>query len=227
MKLKLISKHDEAGNAKTFVFEPEQPLTWTAGQFMHYGLQKPDGVEDTMERFFTISSAPFTGKPQITTRISRSPFKQALNKLEISDTIEATPPEGDFVWEDSERPIVFLAGGIGVTPFHSIIAERAHKGQRLDLTLIYANRDEEIIFKEELDAIAKAHPEFKLKYVLGHPLDIGKVLQAAPNISDSLIYISGAEGMVEDISRKLDEEAKITNDQLRQDFFPGYNYESF
>lgn len=227
MKLKLIAKRLEAGNAKSFVFEPEKPLRWEAGQYMHYGLPKPDRVDDTMERYFTISSAPFTGTPQITTRVSHSPFKQALDKLEIGDTIDARPPEGDFVWQDGERPIVFLAGGIGVTPFHSIITERAHRGQSLGLTLVYANRNEEIIFKEEFDQIAKEHPEFKLHYVVGHPLDLNRVINVVPNLSDCLIYISGAETMVEDISRKLDEDLKIADSQLKQDFFPGYNYDSF
>lgn len=227
MKLKLISKRNEAGNAKTFVFEPEKSIKWLAGQFMHYGLPKPDEVTDTMERFFTISSAPYTGTPQITTRISNSAFKQALDDLEIGDTIEATPPEGDFVWQDSDKPIIFIAGGIGVTPFHSILAERAHNGQPLNVTLIYGNRDEQIIFKKELDALAKTHPEFKIKYIIGHPLDFEKLTEAAPDLANSLIYISGAEPMVEEIGHSLDEKLKIADSQLKQDFFPGYNYKDF
>lgn len=227
MKLKLIAKRPEAGNAKSFVFEPEKPIKWVAGQYMHYGLPKPDRVDDTMERYFTISSAPHTGTPQITTRVSNSAFKQALDKLEIGDTIDARPPEGDFVWQDSERPIVFLAGGIGVTPFHSIIADRAHNNQPLNLTLVYANRNEEIIFKQELDELAKTHPEFKLHYIIGHPLDLNEITKVVPNLGDCLIYISGAEPMVEEISKRLDEELKIADSQLKQDFFPGYNYDSF
>lgn len=227
MKLKLISKHSEAGNAKTFVFEPEKPLKWQAGQFMHYGLPKHANVNDTMQRFFTISSAPHTGTPQITTRVTKSAFKQALDTLKIGDNIEATPPEGDFVWEQSERPIVFIAGGIGVTPFHSIIVDRAYKGLPLDLTLVYGNRNDDIIFKDELDQLAKTHPEFKLKYIVGHPLDLNAIIKAAPNLADSLIYVSGAEPMVEDISKALDEKLKIASSQLKQDFFPGYNYETF
>ncbi len=227
MKLKLIAVKPETGNVKTFVFEPEKPVKWIAGQFMHYGLPKPDDVDDTMERYFTISSAPHTGTPQITTRISRTPFKQALKALKIGDTIDAREPEGDFIWEDHDRPMVFIAGGIGITPFHSILAERAHSGKSMNVTLVYANRNQDIIFKEELDALDKAYKDFKIKYIIGHPLDIKAVVKAVPHLEDCMVYLSGAEPMVEEISELLDKEVGLSKSQLKQDFFPGYNYDTF
>lgn len=225
MNLQLIRTHKEAGNATSFVFQPEKPLTWQAGQFMHYSLPKPVGSKDDMKRFFTISSPPHTGTPQITTRITESDFKQALNSLRVGDSIEATDPEGDFVWQDSAKPVVFVAGGIGVTPFHSILLDRAQKGMPLSVTLLYANRDDQIVFKEELEALAKNHSELKIIYIIGKPLTATTIIEAIPNAYGSLIYLSGAEPMVETIGDEL--KAKMPEDQLKQDFFPGYTAQTF
>lgn len=227
MKLKLLSTHREAGNAKTFVFKPEQPLTWQAGQFMHYHLPKPEGSTDTMKRFFTIASPPHTGTPQITTRISDSQFKQALNVLKVGDSIQATEPEGDFVWQNSDRPIVFIAGGIGVTPFHSILLERQHIELPLNATLIYANRDSQIVFKDQLDALAKSHPEFKVKYIIGEPLTADLLIKTMPGLIDCLVYLSGAEPMVEAIGDELRAKYHLVDEQFKQDFFPGYTEKTF
>jgi ferredoxin-NADP reductase len=166
MKLKLIGTKPEAGNVKSFIWQPEQPVEWIAGQFMHYSLKMPDGSIN--KHYFTVSSPPHTGTPQISTRISESDFKQTLNSLKIGDFIEATPPDGDFVWEDSDKPILFIAGGIGVTPFHSILLDRDHNNLPLNLTLVYASRDDKIVFKEEFDALAKKHSELTIKYIVGH-----------------------------------------------------------
>lgn len=227
MKLKLISKKREVGNVKTFVFEPEQPLVWVAGQFMHYTLPKLKGATDNMKRFFTISSPPHTGKPQISTRVTESAFKQALNAMKVGDFIEATEPEGDFVWQDSDKPIVFIAGGIGVTPFHSILLDRDYHSLPLNLTLIYASRDDKIVFKEEFDALAQKYPELKIKYIVGESLTADLLVEAEPNLKGSLVYLSGAEPMVEAIGDELRAKHGLTDDQFKQDFFPGYTEQTF
>ncbi|HEX4662215.1 MAG TPA: FAD-dependent oxidoreductase [Candidatus Saccharimonadales bacterium] len=218
MKLTLLHKHTEGGDIISFCFKPEKPLDWEAGQFMRWQIDV-DGKP--MDHWFTISSAPYEKKTCITTHARDTPFKQALKKLEVGDVIHGFGRDGDFVWQDSDLPHVFIAGGIGVTPFHSIIKQRAHVGQSLPVTLLYANRDDDIAFKAELDAIARAHPEFGLSYLVGKPLTVDIIKQKVPHILDSLVYLSGAEPMVEAIGDQL-QKVGLPAHQLKRDFFPNY-----
>lgn len=218
MKLTLLQKYTQGGDIVTFCFKTDKPLDWEAGQFMHWQIEV-DGKPEF--HWFTISSAPYEKKPCITTHVRNTPFKQALNKLEVGDIIHGFGRDGDFVWEDSDLPHVFIAGGIGVTPFHSIIKQRAHEGKSLPITLLYANRDDNIAFKSEFDAISKAHPEFGISYVIGKPLSLDLIKEKVPHFKESLVYLSGAEPMVEAIGDQL-RKAGLPAHQLKRDFFPNY-----
>jgi ferredoxin-NADP reductase len=70
MKLRLIQKHQELHDVCSFVFEPEEPITWEAGQYMHYNFPHPDTDDRGVERWFTISTAPFEKNIRITTRLA-------------------------------------------------------------------------------------------------------------------------------------------------------------
>src|SRR5690606_34399950 len=103
--MKLVYKGHEAkqGNVERFIFQPEKPLTWTPGQFIHYTLPHKDADDRGDERWFTISSAPFEKDIWLTTRISperTSSFKRTLLDLKAGDTIETDEPEGSFVVQD-------------------------------------------------------------------------------------------------------------------------------
>src|SRR5690348_2113469 len=98
MNLKLIEKKQETLDVVTFVFEPEAPLVWSAGQYIHYILRHDSADDRGEERWFTVSSAPYTKHPSITTRFAPehgSSFKAALAKLAVGDSIEMTGVEGD------------------------------------------------------------------------------------------------------------------------------------
>src|SRR5680860_1207837 len=126
--LKLISAHDEVGNVRTFVFETGG-LEWIAGQNQGYVLPQAGATKSENEHWFTISSAPSEGVVNISTRISESGFKQALNALRPDDEIQTHSLGGDFTWEEVDEPVVFVAGGIGVTPFRSILVGRKAQGK--------------------------------------------------------------------------------------------------
>ena len=127
MILKLINKKHLVDNVWAFRFQPSELLTWTAGQYVRVELLHENPDEEGTKRWFTNSAAPYEGIMQITTRVTGSTFKQALSKLEEGVELQLIEnPEGDFVWQNSDLPIVFVAAGIGVTPFHSILKERVH-----------------------------------------------------------------------------------------------------
>src|SRR4051812_34255965 len=98
-ELKLISSHDEVGNVRTFVFETGG-ATWLAGQYQTYVLKQAGEAKGDNQRFFTIAAAPSEGEIHISTRVTESKFKQALNALQPGETIEAHGIEGDFTWEE-------------------------------------------------------------------------------------------------------------------------------
>src|SRR5215213_2530434 len=126
----------------SFRFRPEKPLLWQAGQYLRYELTINGTPQD---HWFTIASAPFEGEVMVTTHIRpSSPYKQALAALQPGDTIKASGLGGDFVWREDVRSLVFIAAGIGVTPFYSMLRQRAHAGQPLTATLLYNNLSKNI-----------------------------------------------------------------------------------
>ncbi len=224
MTLKLIEKIHECENAWTFRFEPSEPVGGVAGQYVEVELPHDNPDDGGTKRWFTNAAAPYEGVLQITTRISDSSFKRALSKLEIGDTSLKIidPIHGDFVWQDGDKPVIFIAGGIGITPFHSILKQRVHNGESVsNVTLLYGSRTPEVPFKAE---VAKWAEENKLnvQYLVGAKLNAESLTKAVPTLNDSLVYVSGPEPMVEAIGADLKAHG-LAESQLKQDFFPYYD----
>ena len=227
VQLTLVEKENLVDNIWAFRFKPTQPLTWIAGQFIRVELDHDNPDDEGIKRFFTISSAPYDEIVQITTRVTNSTFKQALAALPIGGVLSMIKePDGDFVWRDSDKPHVLVAGGIGITPFRSILKQRAHDNKPLNATLIYSGRDENLPFKDEFNVWAADHPEFIVKYVIGERLTAEKIAELQPTINESLVYVSGPEPMVETLGHQL-KAAGLPDGQLQQDFFPNYNESNF
>jgi ferredoxin-NADP reductase len=224
MKLKLISVRDEFTEIKSFIFKSEFPITWKAGQYIRYHIDNPNSDDRGQNRFFTIASAPFEQYIQITTRISQksSTFKSDLTNLEIGQSIEGTEPNGKFIL-DGERSYVFIAGGIGITPFRSMIVDLNHRNLPININLLYANKTSEIVFQKELDEIATSHPEFKINYFVGENKISGYTLKTLiSRLNQPFFYISGPEEMMKSFVEKLID-LGLPQEQIRHDFFPGYN----
>jgi ferredoxin-NADP reductase len=221
-KIKLISTQPEVDNIWTFRFDPAG-LRWIAGQYQKYFLPQAGSTPEETEHFFTISSPPSAGYMQISTRITDSGFKKALKSLKVGDEIERKGIKGDFTWEEeSDKPVVLVAGGIGVTPYHSFLLERDAQGKKLNAILLYYNRSDQIPFLKEFKELAKKHPEFKLEPVVGQPITADDILKRQPS-TGQVYYLSGPEQMVDDIGDEL----KKRGVNLKQDWFPGYDEHSY
>jgi ferredoxin-NADP reductase len=161
----------------------------------------------------------------ITTRLATekgSSFKRALAALNEGDTIEADGPEGDFVVDNPAASYVFIAGGIGITPFHSILKEADHAGTKLHVTLLYANRDTSIPYREELDAMQKNNPNLTVHYLIDpERIDADKIKQLVPDLQTPRFYLSGPEPMVKSLAEVL-AGLGIAADHIKLDDFPGY-----
>ncbi len=222
MQLNLIKKQKEAKDTYSFYFSSSEKLTWIPGQYAYITL-------GNITKQFTIASSPTEEFVQITTRIRReSEFKQKLDSLIIGDEIEARAPFGSFVfnYSEAESHALFLAGGIGITPFRSFIKYNIDKKLGIPMYLIYSNSDSDFVFKEELDQWQKENDFIKVSYhnssVSGH-LDSFKLssLYTTYDIQHTVFYAVGPHAFVNSMEDIL-EELNIPTDKINTEKFTGY-----
>lgn len=228
MKLTLKEKKEETIGTYSFIFEPDKPVDWKPGQFLRYHIEDPNPDERKNDRFFSIASAPFEKYIQLTTRFAQdksSTFKNDLQNLSIGDVVEAQGPMGGFVLDNPEKDsYVFIAGGIGITPFRSMITEFAHNNVPFRITLLYANKTPEALFKNELERIAASHPSFKIHYAID-PIRIDEqfLREHISQIDQHIYYISGPEIMVQSMEELL-KDLGVSAENVKRDYFPGYTW---
>jgi ferredoxin-NADP reductase len=233
MKVVFDHSKDEAANIRTFFFKPERPVHYTAGQFAEWTIKHSTPDDRGTRRWFTISSSPTDEFVTITTKYAgddkSSSFKKALFSLEQGDEIQMSEPMGDFVLPKLiQTPLVFVAGGIGITPFHSILSWLADTNEERPIKMIYGvSSEDEIIFQ---DTFEKAGQHATI--IVSDPSDSwggerGRItpeliLSLAQPDEDTLVYVSGPEPMVEALEKGL-KKAGLPKAQFVGDFFPNYS----
>jgi ferredoxin-NADP reductase len=234
MQLTLTARHREGEGCESFQFQPERPLAFEAGQYLRYTLDHPEPDNRGVNRFFTIASAPSEGFVMLTTRLSTpgSSFKRALSRLEVGANIGASGPYGRFTYTDRETPAVFVAGGIGITPFRSILMDLASRPSDADMTLLYANSTPEIPFRHLFDDLASKQPRLTIVYTVSQPdsewhgpvgrIDEAFIREHVPLASMPAFYVSGPKAMVEAIEGAL-HTVGVADEKIKQDYFPGYD----
>ncbi len=225
MILTLRERKPEAKDVESFVFEPAGPLVWKAGQYLHYVLHHRPTDDRGSDRWFTVSAAPSEGHVMVTTRFAGdkgSSFKKELATLKVGDTIEISEVEGDFIIEDPSAEYVFIAGGIGITPFRAILTEAASAGVMPKVTLLYGNRDTDVPFKAELDAIAANNPNLAIHYITApEKIDEAAIRAHVADLSTPLFYVSGPAPMVMSLAEVL-KGMGVAEARIKLDDFPGY-----
>jgi ferredoxin-NADP reductase len=226
MRLTLVEKKQETEFSFSFLFKPDIPFSWKSGQFLHYILKHSNPDNRGTERYFTISSAFFENIIMLTTRFIESggsSFKKTLISLNYGDTIDATVPDGNFTIDNTEKEMVFIAGGIGITPFRSMLLDLDHRNIFPKIILLYANKTADFIFKKDLERISGRNRNFKINYLVDpQRIDEEKIKQAIPNLEQPIFYISGPEPMVNNINVMLQQQ-RIPENHIKKDFFPGYS----
>ena len=237
MRIRLKERRHETADVTTFVFHlGGQQLEYRPGQILHYELDAlafPD--ERGNRRHFSISSAPTEeGIVMFTTRMRGSGFKETLRKAPIGYELTCEIPEGEFILQQGEARLrhVFIAGGIGITPYRSILRYSADMNEPLNVLMLYFNRSSaDIIFRRELEGIARQMPTFSLVNVLTEPEEgwkgeQGKLGEAilrrwVPDPDGLCFWVSGAPSMV-GACRELLEQMGVKEQNIRADRFMGY-----
>lgn len=231
MKATFKHSQEESPTITTFWFEPEKPVDFVAGQFIELHLPHIQVDNRGTKRWFTVSSSPTDEMFSITTKFSdpSSSFKSALQTLEPGTVVDIDPPMGDFVLpQDPTTPLVFVAGGMGVTPYHSIFKWLHDTEEIRPIKFIYAVKTEDdIIFQDTFDAadihatIVVTEPSDAWGGERGH-LTANHILKLTEPDDRTLIYLAGPEPMIEDLQKGL-RTAKIPQSRIVTDFFPNYD----
>lgn len=231
MTVTFVKEVQEAANISTFLFSSSSKLDYTAGQFIELTLKHKNPDSRGIKRWFTLSSSPKEDLLAITTKFAAkngSSFKKALRRLKPGDQLEMSDPMGDFVLPKLiQTPLVFVAGGIGITPFKSMLSwlNETNESRPIKI-LVGVNNEDEIVFQDEINK-SKLHATF----VVSEPssawggetgrLSSELILGLEEPSEDTLIYISGPEPMVEHLENDL-HKAGVKKHQLVLDFFPNY-----
>ncbi|MFL6497208.1 MAG: Rieske 2Fe-2S domain-containing protein [Nitrososphaera sp.] len=232
--------------------EGKTPLNYVAGQFAFFDI---GGVYDDPKgpiRHFTISSSPTENFIMFSTRIRDSPYKKRLSTLEEGARVKVRGPEGQFVLHDedySKKSAVFLSGGIGVTPFRSMIKYATDKQLPLKITMFDSNRNRDsILFKKEFDDWANTNKNIKIVYTISedqdpheHPqqsssptanewrgeygrIDKAMILKYLDinTLNKSIFYICGPPGMLKAMQSLLQDNLEIPKERIKVEEFVGY-----
>src|SRR5664279_1575947 len=234
---KLIRREEVAEGTMAFHFEKPPAFNFTAGQSADVTLTDPletDAKGNT--RTFSIASPPFADELVFTTRMRDTAFKLSLKKGPLAAEVKIGRAAGIFtLHKNLEKPAIFLAGGIGITPFLSMVqqADRDRLSQKLNL--FYSNRrPEDAAFLDTLRALETANPNFRLICTMTEMskskkgwkgetalIDKEMLCRHLAKLQGPIYYIAGPPDMVTAMRETL-VSAGVEENDIRIDEFVGY-----
>lgn len=224
-----------ANDVYDFIFSPDRPLKFRPGQYLEWTLSHRYPDNRGNRRYFTIASSPKGKEVHLGVKFydPSSTFKHALVSMKIGDKISASHVAGGFVMpKDKTKKLIFIAGGIGITPFRSMIQYLLDTKESRDITLFYGNKTaSDIAYKELFD---RAETELGIKTI--HALSDEKnppqgmisgfisaevIARNVPDYRERMFYISGPHSMVDAFKKTLTSMG-VSRFKIKSDFFPGF-----
>ena len=223
----------------TIAFHLEKPFGFEVnpGQSVDLTLINPPETDsEGNTRTFSIASCAFENQLTFATRMRDTAFKRSLKKVALGTVVRMDPAMGSFtLHRNSAKPAVFLAGGIGITPFYGVVRQADHDHARHKLYLFYSNRrPEDAAFLESLQVLDQTKPNFRLIAAMtemaqsrktwnGETGRINKEMLARhlSTLHGPIFYIAGPPAMVTGM-RKMLAAAGVDEDDIRTEEFAGY-----
>ncbi len=234
--LTLLRRERIARNTMSFWFRDQPELDYVPGQYMQVVLPHEHPDPRGTKRLFTISSSPTEEEIMLTTKVPEphSSFKEALTGLEVGRELAVTMLRGSFCLpQDPHRPCAFLAAGIGITPFRSMVKYLVDTDLSYPLTLVYGEWGVEDFIFEEVFEEGKNAFGLRPVYTITGPdvpldwqgrtglIDARLIREEVPDYFERLFLVCGSPAAVMAIERVL-AELDVSRENIQHDYFPGY-----
>ena len=235
--LQLLRKDTVAEGTMVFHFSKPEGFSFKAGQNADYTLINPPETDaEGNKRTFSFVSAPDDPELLIATRMRDTAFKRTLKNMPGGTELEMEGPYGDMTLHNrAERPAVFLAGGIGITPFYSMVTDAAARHLPHKIYLFYSNRrPEDAPFLAELTGLQNQNPNYRLIGTMTNMehsrqqwdgetgyITPEMIKKYTGNLNGPVYYIAGPPTMLAAM-RKMLNTAGINDDDIRSEEFAGY-----
>lgn len=233
----LVSRELVADRTMAFRFEKPADWTYRAGQFVDITLLDPPETDvEGNTRGFSISSAPSEDVIMITTRLRDTAFKRVLQTMPLGTMVKIEGPFGDLRLHHADRPAVVLTGGIGITPFRSILIEtiRSDGGLPYRVVVFYANRrPQDAAFFDELTELATQDANLTVVPAMsgldesqpwdgerGH-IDASMLARHLDGVTNAIYYLTGPPAMIQGLRTML-VASGVDEDDIRTEEFTGY-----
>jgi ferredoxin-NADP reductase len=234
-RLTLLRAEKAAADCYDFVFRSDKPFNFRAGQYLDWTLPvaKPDNRGN--RRPFTLASAPTETELRIGVKFYEGPsaFKLALASMKPGEVVYASQIAGTFTLpKDTRRKLAFIAGGIGVTPFRSMIQELIDRRERRSIVMLYGNNKLADIAYGDIFERATQELGVRVVYAVAQPevpgcavhegiIDEALIQRCIPDYLERTFYLSGPRAMVVRFESSL-KQLGVPRSGIRVDFFPGF-----
>lgn len=228
-----ISKKEE--------IEGKRKFEHTAGQYAFFDIGSVYNDPKGPVRHFTIASSPTEEFILISTRIRDSPYKKKLDSLQNRTKVKVRGPLGKFtLHEDYSKPAIFLSGGIGVTPFRSMIKYATDKNLPVRIIMFDSNKNQEnILFKMDFENCTNTNKNLKIIYTITEEQNVtenkewkgekGRIDMAMlkrhlepGDLEKSIFYLCGPPSMVKAMQEMLDQNLQVPGERIKVEEFTGY-----
>jgi len=221
-------------NVKSFRFSMNDSVPFRAGQFFQVTLSV-NGTDQS--KYFSFSNAPTEhGYIEFTKKMTGSDFSKALENLKIGEKVKIKMPLGSFVLDETAPKQAFLSGGIGITPIRSMLKDAFDRRLSFDRVLFYSNRSpEDIIFRDELEAMAKDRKELRVVLSLDTNeacpigwkgrcgfINASMIKEELPDYAERIFYVCGPPVMVKSLVSILQDKLEVPAAKIKIENFAGY-----
>ncbi len=235
--VKLIKQQQVAEGTMAFFFNKPVGFEYAAGQSIDMTLIDPPETDaEGNTRTFSLAGAPHEPALMVATRLRDTAFKRTLKGLHPGAEVKIDGPFGSMtLHRKTNRPAVILAGGIGITPFRSMIVQAMKANTGHSIFLFYSNRrPEDAAFLSEFQELARQYANLKLVATVTNPeksrtpwsgetghISLELLMKYVPDLADPIYYTAGPPPLVAAMKNLLNE-AGVDEDDVNSEDFSGY-----